>query len=173
MKKPLSLTVFICLVLISCSQRLTEHQAMELIRKAKGYPQLASTTFYDIKPGSAIGQEITRLLKEGYILPQKSYWNGFPVTEKGKSIIGKCMWVTVYKKYELCEFFTLNRDIVRIKKILTDSKKGTATVTYEVGYSLSPYGKKIVSISGKKIEKKGYEATAYIKKYDQGWVVLN
>lgn len=175
MKRVLSLSAFLffAMSLISCSQKLTDDQATELIRTSKGYPTLESTTLFDVKPNSPIGQEVSKLVSEGYMLSQKSYWSGYEITEKGKGVVSKCVWNSVYGNYEVCTFFTHKADILKIGKILTDSKEGTAEVVYEVAYSLTPYGEKLIS-PGAKIEreKKGHENTAYFKKYDQGWVVI-
>ncbi|MBU4319863.1 MAG: hypothetical protein L6246_09615 [Thermodesulfovibrionales bacterium] len=120
--------IFLIFLLMSCGQKLTENLAMESIRKAKGYPKLVSTTLIDVEPNSPIGQEISRLVEERYMLPQKSYWTGFEITEKGKNIVSKCVWNSFYQYYEVCTFFTHKEDISKIKKILTDSKAGSMSL---------------------------------------------
>jgi hypothetical protein len=174
MKKVLSLTafLFLAILLMSCSQKLTDDQAIELIRKSRGYPRVTTTPLWPIQPNSPIAQEILTLVAEGYMLPQKSYWEGYEITEKGKGIVKECQWNSRRGEYS-CTFFTHKADIVKIKKMLTDSKKGTAIIVYEVAYKLTPYGEKLISLGGKiEREKKGYERTIRFKKYDQGWVEI-
>jgi len=171
MKRVLTLTAFLFLVMLlaSCSKTLTNDQAMEAIRKEGGYPKLVTTKLLSIKPDSKIGQEISRLISEGYMLvPEKRGPYGYvlKVTEKGKNFV---KWCSYYKGYT-GEFITHKADIARIKQILTDSKEGTATVVYEVGYTLTPFGERLINL-GAKIKKEEYEGQAYFKKYDQGWVL--
>jgi hypothetical protein len=182
----LSVSVFFFMLLFSCGQsqigqskNLTENLAMKLIREKYNYPELLTITISDVRPDSPLGREISRLINEGYLLPQESYFEGFKISEKGKNIIRSCVWNNTYQMYDIFSPFTHQRDVVRIKKILTDSKSGTATVTYELGYTPTPYFDKLRGLDKEKVdfevrnrEMRPLEITDNFKKYDQGWQII-
>lgn len=168
----LSVLVFFIMVSISCGQKLTDNLAMELIRKGYGYPIPVAINL-DFKKNSPIAQEISRLVADGYMSPQKSYLESYKITEKGKNLVKFCYWNSSWDAYDFSPF-THNKDVVKIKKILTDSKSGTATVTYEYGFIPNPYFDKLISLDKEVVDKavknlRSGENTSYFKKYDQGW----
>ena len=165
--------VFLIVSLASCG-RLSSNQAMELIRKAKGYPKSAFITFTQIRKNSPLGQEIARLVKEGY-LANGNIWTGYEITEKGKDVVSYCdIYNSIWHTYNVFRPITYKEDVIKIKKILTDSKSGTAQVTYEVGFTPTPYFYSLKKIDEKSINEaaqnvKPFDRVAIFKKYDQGW----
>lgn len=164
--------------LLACSNSLDEEEAMDIIKKEKKYPQLVYMTFTSVNPNSPLGNEISRLLKEGYITKQKSYWSGCGITDKGRNIIHRCTWNSVYRNYEIFSVYTHFLDILEINKILTDSKSGVAVVTYTVNYTPTPYCKLLYEIAPNILNEKSnrlvpYQITCNFQKYDQGWQFVN
>ena len=179
-----SLSILVLVLLISCiscsSESLTEKEATQIIREGNGYPELRAIVLKRIEKDSALGQEIKRLVKEGYLIPPKKLYRGmFEITDKGKGLVRKCYWNFVYQNYEVFLPYTHTIDIVGVEEILVDSSNNTAVVRYKVGFSPTKYFDQLRAIDKQTIDKasqdaqKTYEKEILLKKWDQGWRVYN
>ena len=169
----LSSLIFLIISLASCG-KLSSNHAIELIRKAKGYPKSAFITFTQIRKNSPFGQEIARLVKEGY-LSNGNIWSGYEITEKGKDLVSHCdIYNSFWHTYNVFRPIVYKENVIKIKKILTDSKSGTALVTYEIGFTPTPYFYTLKKLDEKSVDEaaqnvRAFDRVAVFKKYDQGW----
>lgn len=162
------------LLAISCnSLKLTEKEAISLIRKANGYPKLKATYLYDFSH-----QEIRRLVRENYLIFEDSTKSGRVIkTDKGKRLIEFVDFRRSNYRYTVAPF-THKVDIKKITEIFVDSNDNSAIVKYKVGYFPTEYFIHLRELNKEEMDRVSRNYEDYIKqmrlkKSTQGWQVID
>jgi flagellar biosynthesis GTPase FlhF len=165
--------------------RLTEAEAIRMIREARGLPALQSAHIGGIREIDPLYPEVFCLVAEGFVKPGSG--GGMVsavVAEKGKRILANLHWGQMVGGNVDFWPYTHRIDVTKIVSILSDSKSNTATVTYQLAAMPTEYYEKLKRLDPRFPEQVrrahlGRDLTVSLpepqrtmnfKKWDQGWL---
>jgi hypothetical protein len=134
--------------LTSCSNNatLTDDDAMRIIQQHVDFStvpiiiQGSNGGSFPIKKDSLLGQEVSRLIQEGYLARDEASGPGYyQPTSKGKGMIGTCWWNDVWNEWEMLTIYGVQQKPVKITSKLIDSKTGVAVIQYQMSYTATEY----------------------------------
>lgn len=177
---PIAAILMIVALLPGCSgSALTDDDAISQIRTAGGYPR-SSGIILNVNDGTPLGNEVTRLYREGYINlePNRGFVPGrCTPSEKGKQIVKSCDWNGVWKSWNV-ELLTHTLDVTRIVDSRIDGQSQAATVIYEVAVIPTDYFTHLQSVDQSAIDdeltrqgKGGGRYQAQFSRWESGWRV--
>jgi hypothetical protein len=132
-------TLFLLASLTSCSRKatLSDTEALRIIQQSGGLSAVP-VNFPGTKADSPLGQELSRLVKEGFLTLQPSLGGYWP-TPKGAGMVGHCGFNDLYGEWEVINIVGLQPKPTSITSKLIDSKSGTAVVKFEVSWTPTDY----------------------------------
>ncbi len=160
---------------------LSDQDAINMIKQAKGYPKLVSISLGGFKADSPLGREAFRLIKEGSLIMSASNpftGAGCRPTAKGQDLVERCYWNPVYQEWEVFNVFAFQEDVTHILDKRID--KDTATVEYENTLSPVPYFESLKQIDERSVTeglnrtffnnfRPNWHEQSQFQKWEKGW----
>lgn len=165
----------------ACGKGPAKAEALKAIRKNQGYPKMEAITLQFIKKGSPVGEEIDRLVNDGWLIRQTDKHNNevFIITEKCSPLIKDVSYSIGFKYMITLEAF--KKDVSHIKEILVDSRKGVAVVEYAIKYEPTDIWRRFEKLENLEYYAGGYlfdyrkqvTRKAYFREWDKGWRIVD